>query len=65
MHTLVCGFHQRLRSSDGQIASHPDGNLRVEIKCSANVATTINGVVYAVFDNMLEVNKRREVSIDY
>ena len=41
------------------------GNLRVEVQFAANVATTLNGVMYAVFDNMLEINKQREVSIDY
>jgi hypothetical protein len=40
------------------------GNLRVEVQFAVNVATTLNGVVYAVFD-MLEINKQREVSIDY
>ncbi|XP_056022006.1 uncharacterized protein F54H12.2-like [Ostrea edulis] len=41
------------------------GNLRVEVQFTANVAETLNCVVYAVFDNLLEVNKQREVSIDY
>jgi hypothetical protein len=41
------------------------GNLRVEVQFAANVATTLNGVVYAVFDNMLAINKQGEVSIDY
>jgi hypothetical protein len=41
------------------------GNLRVEVQFAANVAMTLNDVVYAVFDNMLEINKQREVSIDY
>jgi hypothetical protein len=41
------------------------GNLRVEVQFAANVARTLNGVMYAVFDNMLEINKQREVSIDY
>ncbi|XP_055997921.1 uncharacterized protein F54H12.2-like [Ostrea edulis] len=41
------------------------GNLRVEVQFAANVARTLNCVVYAVFDNLLEINKQREVSIDY
>jgi hypothetical protein len=41
------------------------GNLGVEVQFVADVATTLNCVVYAVFDNMLEINKQREVSIDY
>ena len=41
------------------------GNLRVEVQFAANVGTTLNGIIYAVFDNMLEINKQREVSIDF
>jgi hypothetical protein len=40
-------------------------NLRVEVQFAANVATTLNCVVYIVFDNMPEINKQRQVSIDY
>jgi hypothetical protein len=41
------------------------GNLRVEVQFATNLTHTLNGVVYAVFDNMLEINKQREVAIDY
>jgi hypothetical protein len=41
------------------------GNLKVEVQFVADVATTLNCVVYAVFDNMLEINKQIEVSIEY
>ncbi|XP_061180826.1 uncharacterized protein F54H12.2-like [Saccostrea echinata] len=41
------------------------GNLRVEVQFTNNTATTLNCVVYAEFDNLLEINKQREVSIDY
>ena len=41
------------------------GNLRVEVQFAANITTTLNCVVYAVFDNLLEINKQREVAIDY
>ncbi|XP_056003878.1 uncharacterized protein F54H12.2-like [Ostrea edulis] len=41
------------------------GNLRVEVQFADSIATTLNCVVYAVFDNLLEINKQREVSIDY
>jgi hypothetical protein len=40
------------------------GNPRVEVQFAANVPMTLNGVVYAVFDNMLEINTQTEVSID-
>jgi hypothetical protein len=36
------------------------GNLRVEVQFAANVATTLNGVVYAVFDNKRVVGGRPE-----
>ncbi|XP_062589967.1 uncharacterized protein F54H12.2-like [Saccostrea cucullata] len=41
------------------------GNLRVEVQFTNNTVNTINCVVYAEFDNLLEINKQREVSIDY
>lgn len=41
------------------------GNLRIEVQFSQNTATTLNCLVYAEFDNLLEINKQREVSIDY
>jgi hypothetical protein len=41
------------------------GNLGVEVQFAAYITTTLNCVVYAVFDNMLEINKQREVAIDY
>lgn len=41
------------------------GNLRIEVQFSQNTATTLNCLVYAEFDNLLEINKQREVSVDY
>ena len=41
------------------------GNLRIELQFAANLGATLNCVVYAEFDNLLENNKQREVSIDY
>ena len=41
------------------------GNLRIELQFAANLPNTLNCVVYAEFDNLLEINKQREVSIDY
>ncbi|XP_061195225.1 uncharacterized protein F54H12.2-like [Saccostrea echinata] len=40
------------------------GNLR-EVQFTNNTVNTLNCVVYAEFDNLLEINKQREVSIDY
>ncbi|XP_062607034.1 uncharacterized protein F54H12.2-like [Saccostrea cucullata] len=41
------------------------GNLRVEVQFTNNTANTINCVVYAEFDNVIDINKQREVAIDY
>lgn len=40
-------------------------NLRIEVQFFNNLAHTVNCVVYAEFDNLLEINKQREVNIDY
>ena len=41
------------------------GNLRIELQFAAPTVDTLNCVVYAEFDNLLEINKQREVSIDF
>ena len=41
------------------------GNLRIELQFAQATAETLNSVVYAEFDNLLEINKQREVNIDY
>ena len=41
------------------------GNLRIEVQFGQNVQQTLNCLVYAEFDNLLEINKQREVNIDY
>lgn len=41
------------------------GNLRIVIQFAVNMTETQNFVVYAAFDNLLEINKEREVSIDF
>lgn len=41
------------------------GNLRIEVQFAENTAETLNCLVYAEFDNLLEINKQREVNIDY
>lgn len=41
------------------------GNLRIEIQFAENTAETLNCLVYAEFDNVLEINKQREVSTDF
>ena len=41
------------------------GNLRIELQFAQNTTETLNCVVYAEFDKLLEINKQREVNIDY
>ena len=41
------------------------GNLRIELQFAQHTTDTLNCVVYAEFDNLLEINKQREVSIDF
>ncbi|XP_066570679.1 uncharacterized protein F54H12.2-like [Amia ocellicauda] len=41
------------------------GNLRAEIRFALPLPTTVNMIVYAVFDNIVEINMRRQVLYDY
>nr|XP_022311169.1 uncharacterized protein F54H12.2-like [Crassostrea virginica] len=41
------------------------GILRIELQFAQHTTDTLNCVVYAEFDNLLEINKQREVSIDF
>ena len=41
------------------------GNLRVEIHFAEALARTINVVLYAEFDNVIEIGRNRQVLFDY
>ncbi|XP_038248478.1 uncharacterized protein F54H12.2-like [Dermochelys coriacea] len=41
------------------------GNLRAEIRFGKALTITINMIVYVVFDNVIEINQRRNVLFDY
>ncbi|KAH1183000.1 uncharacterized protein F54H12.2-like [Mauremys mutica] len=41
------------------------GNLRAEIRFALALPSTVNMIVYGVFDNVLEVNHRRNILFDY
>ena len=41
------------------------GNLRVELQFAQALAESVNCIVYGEFDNVLEINKQREIAIDY
>lgn len=56
-------------SPDQECADHysliKTGNLRAEIRFARALPHTINMVVYGVFDNVIEINHRRNVLFDY
>lgn len=41
------------------------GSVRIEVRFDSALTTTINCIVYAEFDNVIEINKHRDVSVDY
>lgn len=41
------------------------GNLRAEFRFARPLPTTVNMIVYGVFDNVIEINHRRNVLYDY
>nr|XP_048695603.1 uncharacterized protein F54H12.2-like [Caretta caretta] len=41
------------------------GNLRAEIRFGKALTITVNMIVYGVFDNVIEINQRRNVLFDY
>ena len=41
------------------------GNLRVEIHFAEALTTTINVIMYAEFDNVIEIDRNRQVMFDY
>ena len=41
------------------------GNLRLEFQFATSLAKTFNVLVYAEFDNLIEINGLREVTTDY
>lgn len=42
-----------------------EGNIRVDMKFSAPLANTINVIVYAEFENVIEIDRSRNVLFDY
>lgn len=41
------------------------GSVRMEVRFDTALTKTVNCIVYAEFDNVIEINKNRDVSIDY
>lgn len=41
------------------------GSVRLEVRFETALTQTINCVVYAEFDNVIEIDKNRNISVDY
>lgn len=41
------------------------GCVRIEVQFESAITKTLNCIVYAEFDNVIEINKNRDVSVDY
>ncbi|XP_067406036.1 uncharacterized protein F54H12.2-like [Emydura macquarii macquarii] len=56
-------------SPDQECADHysliKTGNLRAEIRFAKALTATVNMIVYGAFDNVIEINQRRNVLFDY
>ena len=52
-------------SEEGQLHPIKTGNLRIELQFAVPLPHVINVLVYAEFDNQIEVNSLREVITDY
>ena len=52
-------------SKVGTLQLIKQGNLRVEIHFSEALANTINVVLFAEFDNVIEIGRNRQILFDY
>lgn len=50
---------------EGQLHPIKTGNLRLEFQFTRALANAVNVIVYAEFDNQIEINAFREVILDY
>lgn len=41
------------------------GSVRLEVRFDSALTTTLNCIIYAEFDNVIEINKTRDISVDY
>ena len=54
-----------LNDSNDHFQLTRDGNVRLDVKFSQGLPNTINVVVYAEFENLLEINRNKSVIFDY
>lgn len=52
-------------SEEGQLHPIKTGNLRIELQFAEALAQVINVLVFAEFDNQIEINSLREIITDY
>ena len=52
-------------SEEGQLHPIKTGNLRIELQFADALAAVVNVIVYAEFDNQIEINSLREIITDY
>ena len=52
-------------SEEGQLHPIKTGSLRIELQFAQALATVINVIVFAEFDNQIEINSLREIVTDY
>lgn len=52
-------------ADEGHLHPIKTGNLRLELQFARNIDATINVIVYAEFDSLIEINGLREVTTDY
>jgi hypothetical protein len=52
-------------SEEGQLHPIKTGNLRIDLQFRGALAAAINVIVYAEFDNQIEINGFREIITDY
>ena len=52
-------------SEEGQLHPIKTGSLRIELQFAQALATVINVIVFAEFDNQIEINSLREIITDY
>ena len=50
---------------EGQLHPIKTGNLRLEFHFGTALAQAINVIVFAEYDNQIEINQFREVLLDY
>jgi hypothetical protein len=52
-------------SDEGHFHPIKSGQLRVELQFADALTETVNVILYAEFDNTIEINSLREVILDY